>query len=142
MPSVGQYKRYISQGETKIAKLKDALANASGSKKSEIKDLLNVTTAKVKEHKAALKSAPVGKSAVKTAGKTSVAKKVVAKKAAPVAVAAPLKSAAPAPSLSQFKKLEAQVADLACKLEMLCEKVSGCTTQTSSCSSNEENTES
>ena len=150
MPSVGQYKRYISQGEAKIAKLKVELTKVSGSKKSEVKELLNLTTAKVKEHKAAIKSAPVGKAASKPASKKSAVKKVVAKKAAavkavaPVNVVAPAKAAVAAPSLSQFKKLEALVADLTGKVEMLTEKVCKCCNPVSetTCTSSEETTES
>ena len=86
MPSLGQYQRYISQGEIKIAKLKAELANApNAKKKAEIKDLLNVTTEKVKEHKAAVKAAPKTAPSAKKAGKVvakkTVAMKVVAKKA-------------------------------------------------------------
>ena len=101
MPSVGQYQRYISQGETKVIKLKESLTGLRadvknlkrGTKpflkmKAKIDDqavLLKETQLKLKAHKSSLKEAErslkkstpkVSASSGKTAKKAVVAKTV------------------------------------------------------------------
>lgn len=114
MPSVGQYQRYISQGETKVIKLKESLSELRtdvkslkrGTKpflriKAKIDDqavLLKETQIKLKSHKSALKEAEraLKKSAPKGSGPASKAVKKAAPKVAAKKVAKEWVGEAPA----------------------------------------------
>jgi hypothetical protein len=95
MPSVGQYQRYISQGEAKVTKLKSNLSDMKGELKGHKRgtkpfiklkakitsdtDLLKVTQVKLKDHKASLKIAVKEAKAQESVA----AKKVPAKRGRP-----------------------------------------------------------
>jgi hypothetical protein len=114
MPSVGQYQRYISQGETKVIKLKESLSGLRadvktlkrGTKpflkmKSKIDDqavLLKETQVKLKAHKSSLKEAErsLKKSTPKASASSpkAVKKAVAAKTVKKVASKVPVKKVA------------------------------------------------
>lgn len=101
MPSVGQYQRYIAQGESKLEKLNKQLletknATLASQTKSEIKEL----KAKLKEHKANLKEA-----------KATSSPKVKASNAAPKSKASKGKVVT-GPTLDQFNALTTRVSEL------------------------------
>ena len=125
MPSLGQYKRYIQQGEIKLSKLNSQLATAQASKKSELKTEIKELSAKLKEHKANMKLASVSAKNV-PAKKTAPASKgkVAAKTVKAVVEAKAPTTAAPSVSKAKFDALVATVNGLKTQIALLSEKVS------------------